>query len=186
MNVALKKMTVAEFLDWAEAQPEGRFELVDGQVVAMVQERALHNLAKMEVTRALQDGVNAAGLPCTVYTDGMMVEIDEHGARGPDAILTCGQPIDYDAMIVENPLVLVEVVSPTSETRDTDSKLVEYFLIPSVQHYLIFFPHKGVVVHHARSIGGGVATEFFYGGVIALNPPGLLLSVDRVLELGRR
>jgi Uma2 family endonuclease len=74
MNLALKrKMTVAEFLEWAEAQPEGDFELVDGQIVAIVQERALHNLAKMAVARALQDAVAAAGLDCTVYTDGKSI-----------------------------------------------------------------------------------------------------------------
>ena len=39
-----RRMTVAEFLAWASAQPRGRYELVRGEVVPMAPERALHHL----------------------------------------------------------------------------------------------------------------------------------------------
>lgn len=183
MNVALKRMTVAEFLEWAETQADGNFELVDGQIVRMVQERALHNLAKMAVWRALQDAVAAAGAPCTVYADGMTVQIDTYTARGPDALVQCGRPIDLDAMVADNPLIVVEVVSPTSERRDTDAKLVEYFSITSIQHYLIVFPQKRIVVHHQRAGDGQIATRLLSSGALDLNPPGLALHVDAMLTI---
>jgi Uma2 family endonuclease len=183
MNVALKRMTVEEFLQWAETQSEGNFELVDGQVVRMVQERALHNLAKMAVWQALRDAVVAAKAPCTVYTDGMTVRIDKHTARGPDALVQCGRPIDLDAMVADSPLIVVEVVSPTSERRDTDAKLVEYFSVPSIQHYLIVFPHKRVVVHHQRDAGRQIATRLLSSGSLDLNPPGLSVQVDAMLTI---
>ena len=185
MNLALKqRMTVAEFLEWAEGQ-DGDFELVDGQAVAMVRERALHNLAKMAVARALQDAVEAAKVSCTVYTDGMTVEVDEHTARGPDALVQCGHPIDLDSMVADSPLIVVEVVSPTSEWRDTDAKLVEYFSVPSIRHYLIVFPQKGVVVHHSRAAEGQIATQFARSGSIHLDPPGIALTLEGILAAGR-
>jgi len=185
MPLALQqKMTVSEFLQWAERQTEGDYELVDGVIVPMARERALHNLAKMEVFLALQNAIGAAKVPCTVYTDGMTVEIDEHTARGPDALVQCGRPIDLDAMVADNPLIVVEVVSPTSERRDTDAKLVEYFAVPSIRHYLIFFPHKGVVVHHAKNAQDQVSTRFFHSGSITLDPPGIAISIDEILALG--
>jgi hypothetical protein len=49
---------------------------VRGEIVAMAPERARHNLAKLAVARALSDAVARAGLPCTVFTDGMTVVID--------------------------------------------------------------------------------------------------------------
>jgi Uma2 family endonuclease len=186
MNLALKqRMTVAQFLEWADGR-EGDFELVDGQIVAMVRERALHNLAKMAVVRSLQDAVSAAGLPCTVYTDGMTVQIDEHTARGPDALVQCGDPIDLDAMVADNPHIVVEVVSPTSERRDTDTKLVDYFSVPSIMHNLIFFPHRGVAVHHARGTAESLKTTFVHSGSIVLDPPGIDLPIDAILQVGRR
>ena len=74
-------MTVAEFLTWASAQVRGRYELVRGEVVAMAPERAQHNLVKLEVVLALRNAVKRAGLPCTVFTDGMTVVIARSGAR---------------------------------------------------------------------------------------------------------
>jgi Uma2 family endonuclease len=52
-----QRMTVDQFLAWAEAQPQGRYELVDGQVVAMAPEPARHNLVKLAVWRALDDAI---------------------------------------------------------------------------------------------------------------------------------
>ena len=186
MNLALKqRMTVPEFLEWAEGQ-DGDFELVDGQVVAMVGERALHNLAKMAVARALQDAVDAAKVSCTVYTDGMTVGVDEHTVRGPDALVQCGQPIDLDSMVADSPLIVVEAVSPTSERRDTDANLVDYFSVPSIMHYLIVFPHKGVAVHHMRAAEGQISTQFVRSGSIRLDPPGITVGLEGILAVGRK
>jgi Uma2 family endonuclease len=55
-------MTVAEFLDWAVAQPRGRYELVDGEAVPMAPERALHNLVRAEVFLTLKNAIKRAEL----------------------------------------------------------------------------------------------------------------------------
>src|SRR5262245_7868659 len=116
------RMTAAEFLDWAAAQPHGRYELVAGAVVAMAQERARHNLVKAAVFRALDDVVKRAGLPCTVFTDGMAVVIDSEHAREPNAAVQCNVATNLDSMVLEAPIVVVEVTSPSSERDDTGDK----------------------------------------------------------------
>ena len=61
MNVAVqRRMTVTEFLAWAEKQPKGRYELVDGQVIAMSPERNRHALVKFNVAGALKAAVMRA------------------------------------------------------------------------------------------------------------------------------
>jgi Uma2 family endonuclease len=57
-------MMIDQFLGWALAQPEGRFELVGGEVVATAPERAVHARRKARIWRALTDAVDAARLPC--------------------------------------------------------------------------------------------------------------------------
>jgi Uma2 family endonuclease len=175
-------MTVPEFLAWAVAQPRGRYELVRGEVVAMAPERARHNLVKLAVASALGDAVREAGLPCTVFTDGMTVVIDNEHAREPDAAVQCGAPTDLDSMILEAPLIVVEITSPSSDRDDTGDKLVEYFSVPSIRHYLIVMPEKGVVVHHARGDAGAIATQILSAGDVSLTPPGLLVPVHRLLN----
>jgi len=73
------RMKVDEFL--ADGQAHGRYELVDGEIFAMSPERARHNLVKLAAALALRDAVRGAKLPCTVFTDGISVVIDDQNTR---------------------------------------------------------------------------------------------------------
>jgi Uma2 family endonuclease len=182
MNIALptQRMNVPEFLAWAEAQPRGRFELVDGEVVAMSPERLLHTFVKLEVAVALREAIRAARLPCIVFTDGATVVINDHRAREPDASVQCGVDIDLNSMVLEAPLIVVEVVSPTSVRDDTSVKLVDYFSVASIQHYLIIKSDERLVIHHRRK-EGGIETHIAQDGDIVLNPPGISVPVAALL-----
>ena len=175
-----RRMTVAEFLAWASAQPRGRYELVRGEVVAMAPERLRHIVVKGAVFVALRDAAKRAGLPCTVFPDGATVVIDDQHSREPDAAVQCGAAFNPDSAILEEPLIVVEVTSPSSERDDTGEKLVEYFSVPSIHHYLIVNPVKKVVIHHARQ-GGAISTRIVSSGEIDLIPPGMRAPVAEML-----
>jgi Uma2 family endonuclease len=176
------RMRVTEFLAWAEKQPRGRYELVDGEVVAMSPERARHNLLKLEVALVLRDAVRAARLPCTVFTDGMTIVIDNHTSREPDAAIQCGAEVDPNSTILESPLIVVEIASPSSERDDSGIKVIEYFSVASIQHYLIVYPEKRVVLHHQRDGQGTLATRIANpGDDLVLNPPGFSVAIAALL-----
>ena len=78
-------MTFDEFVVWAEAQPEGRYELVNGEVVVMPSEGGRHNLVKVAVFEALKDAARTANFKGTVFTDGMTVRIDDDHGREPNS-----------------------------------------------------------------------------------------------------
>jgi Uma2 family endonuclease len=183
MTIALPKqrMKVPEFLVWAEAQPQGRYELVNGEVVVMAPERVRHNLVKTAVFRALDNAVRAARLPCTVFTDGVGIVINENTVREPDASVQCGGELNLDSMTLDAPLIVAEVASPSSERHDTHGKLVEYFSVESIRHYLVVLPEQGVVVHYRRNDGGAIDTRIVRDGAIDLTPPGMTVSVVDLL-----
>lgn len=184
--VALPKtrMNVQQFFDWWEHQPEGeRFELVDGVVFMMGRDRAGHNLAKLRATNVLNAAIRAAGADCQAFIDGMGVSPNDHNYRLPDAVVNCG-PIDPSAAILPNPMIAVEIVSPRSEDRDANEKLYDYFAIPSLRHYLIVYVERGFVVHHRRDDEGEIHTGFLKAGSTVLEPPGLVISIDELLEGG--
>ena len=171
-------MTRDEFLAWVEQQPSGRFERIDGVVVAMAPERASHNLREGAVRDALRRAVTDAGLTsCQVFGDGMTVQI-ENSDFEPDALLRCGPRLSGDATSVSDPQVLVEVLSPDSGTRDRATKLRAYFKLPSVQHYLIVWPEEQRIVRHSRIRNDQLATQVFVSGEIRLDPPGILMRVE--------
>src|SRR3954447_13482834 len=173
----LPRMTSAEFVDWAMRQPSGRYELVDGEVVAMSPERSVHNQVKLNVAIALRAAVKAAGVPCQTYTDGMAVGVDERHTYEPDAMVRCGEPLDDDAVVARDPVILVEVVSPSSAGTDAGKKLVDYFRLSSVRHYLIVDPGRRTVVHHARGEDDAIATRIVPGGT-RLDPPGIEVATE--------
>jgi Uma2 family endonuclease len=179
MNVALRRaMTVDEYLAWSESQSERWCtELINGQVVAMAPELAAHNRIKGAVYLALHNAIAAAKLPCEVMTDGMTVRIDQHTAYSPDALIYCGARISARTMIVPNPMIVIEVLSPTTAHSDTSAKLIGYFKLPSLAHYLIIDPEARTVTHHAR----GETPNLLSAGSLRLDPPGLDLTIEDLL-----
>lgn len=174
------KMSREEYRRWALEQPSGRFERVDGQVVAMAPERAAHAKTKARIWRALDDAVAVEGLTCEVYPDGMTVEVDNSDYE-PDAILRCGPPLSGDAIAVPDPLVIVEVLSPSTRTVDLTGKLAAYFQIPTLLHYLVFWAAERRVVHHRREVGGSdIHTRIQTEGEIVLDPPRVTITLDQI------
>ena len=175
---ARRRMTADEFLDWAMAQPDGaRYELVAGEVVAMAPEHASHARAKVAVFDALRAAVAAAGLPCETFIGGMAVRVDEATVYKPDVLLRCGPPVAGDCVEIGDPVIVVEVHSPSSRRKDTGGKLDDYYRMPSVRHYLIVKTTNRTVIHHRRDEGGELQTRILRDGTIELPPPGLMMEV---------
>jgi Uma2 family endonuclease len=177
----IQRMNVAEFLAWSEQQPDDRHELVDGRVVGMTRDTVRHNMTKAAVWRVLDGAVQAARLPCLTFVDGVGVQINDKTLRIPDVLIQCGAAPDFDALIVDRPLIVVEVVSPSSEHDDFEAKFLEYFSVASIQHYLIVHSEKRAVVHHQRNEHGTIDSRIAHDGDIALAPPGITVPVAALL-----
>jgi Uma2 family endonuclease len=172
-----KRMTGDEFIAWAMEQPEGkRYELAAGEVVAMAPERVAHGRMKGRVFNRLAEAIRVAGVGCEAFPDGMTVRVDADTVYEPDVLVRCGSPIDDNAIEVADPIIVVEVVSPSSRKRDTGGKLEDYFRIPSVRHYLIVKTEKQAIIHHNRDDAGTITTHIIRDGAIQLDPPGLTVT----------
>ena len=175
-------MTVREYLTWAEGQPNGRYELVDGVPHRISPERNVHVLVKGAVFVAFRAAIRSAGLNFVVLTDGPTVVIHEHQSREPDLVVQAAGEFDWQAVTVDSPIVLVEVTSPSTIRTDTADKLIEYFSLASVQHYLLVHPHERKVVHHRRVDGGKIETSILADGLVDLDPPGFSVDVSSFFE----
>ncbi len=112
--------------------------------------------------------------------DGMTVRVDETTAYEPDALVYCGAKLPPRAVEVPDPVIVVEVLSPSTRRVDASAKLAGYFRLPSVSHYLIVDPNKPVIINHARRSGDVIATRIVTDGTIALDPPGMNLRVSDI------
>jgi Uma2 family endonuclease len=176
------QFTADEFIAWALEQPTGRFELDNGTVVAMAPERAHHALAKGNAYVALRNAIGARGLACQAFPDGMAVRVNDRTVYEPDALVRCGPPLPGDAVELGDPIVVVEVVSPSSRGIDRGAKLASYFALPSLLHYLIVDTDKRVVIHHRRDREGQIGVRIFRDGSLTLDPPGLQIDVRQIFD----
>lgn len=175
--VPTHRMTTDEFIAWA-MERDGRYELEDGFVVTLAAERLVHHAVKGNAFVALRQAVSRAGLPCRAFTDGFAVEVDASTVFEPDAMVRCGEPLRSDAIKLSDPVIVVEVESPSTGGRDGITKLVDYFRLPSVRHYLQIHPVRRVVVLHSRPAADApITTRIVPSGPLRLDPPGLEFDV---------
>ena len=116
-------------------------------------------------------------LPCRVYTDGMAVRIDARTTYEPDASVVCGPRVPPDAIEIDNPVIVVEVLSPSTAAVDHGRKLSGYFSLPSVEHYLILDPDRGSSFI-TSGVGDAIETRVLTDGVVRLDPPGFEVAVE--------
>lgn len=171
------RLTADAFMAWAAEQPAGRFELSGGEIVAMAPERLGHTRVKSEALIALRAAIAARGLDCEAIGDGISVRIDDRTVYEPDALVRCGPKAPSDVVALDDPVVLVEVVSPSSRGVDTGVKLADYFRLPTVLHYLIVQTEARAVIHHARDDAGAITTRILHDGALTLDPPGLEVGI---------
>ncbi len=179
MDAAQKsRITADEFIAWSLEQPkQKRFELEGGEVIQMASQRASHALLKGRVFRRLEEAVEKAGLGCQVFPDGMAIRVDDGTVYEPDAAVRCGEPLGSDTVVYDDPVIVVEILSPSTRGVDTGLKVAGYLRMPSVAHYLIVHGGRRHVIHHARQADGSIMTRLVTTGLVHLAPPGISLDV---------
>lgn len=188
-----REMTFEEFLAWAETVPKeaGRFELWDGRVIAkkgpagsMNAERAKHWKMKAALYRALYDAVAASGLEAHAVPEGASVRVSSQARNvEPDALVYMGPEVDPNALVVPEPVIVCEVLSPSTAKHDMSAKLEGYFELPSIEHYIIADPDRPMLIVHSRAAGGTLSTRLVSdpAETLRLDPPGLTVSLAEVL-----
>ncbi len=133
------------------SRPDGeRWELSNGIPLRMASEKNRHNLLKTEVAVELRLAIRRPRNGRRLFGDGVIIVIDGNNTCEPDAAVQCCGEIRLDAVTIDAPVVIVEVLSPSTAYQDTGEKLEGYLGLSSVRHYLVFDPVRRVVFHHGR------------------------------------
>ena len=130
--------TFADYLT-LERDSEIKHEFDAGEILAMCGGTARHSALAARIIIALG---NTCAPGCTVFTSDMRVRVAATGrATYPDVSMVCG-PIEYDPedaarTTLTNPVLIVEVLSVTTEKGDRGNKWMHYQRIPSLQEYVL-------------------------------------------------
>jgi Uma2 family endonuclease len=182
MNIVLPtRMTVDEFLAWGIRQDRGRYELFGGRVVMQQSQSWGHAELKARIYNVLAAAIERAGASCYAAPDGMTVRIRKDEAYEPDALVAPLPKPDPHHLEIPNPVLAVEVLSPSTARRDLVDKLKGYFEVPSVKHYLVIDGDEQEIIWHRRAQSGAVEPPtIVHEGTLRLDPPGIEIAVADV------
>ena len=164
MGQALKKrtgMTPEEFLEFDRAAPEGeKYEFLDGEVVpwngdwkSMAGASTPHNRVALTVSGLLFNQLR--GKPCEPFGSEQRVQMPGGNYVYPDVFVACKPEFVADKFgTVTNPVVIFEVLSPSTAKKDRTTKFRRYQAIPSLRDYIFLEQDFMAAYHHARADDG--------------------------------
>lgn len=181
MMPAQKKMTYAEYMAFEQASVE-KHEFFNGEVFAMaggtLERGALAAAAILALGKALEDR------PCRMFTSDVRVRIHATGLTTyPDLSVACGKAeVDAeDSHALVNPVLIVEVLSDSTEAYDRGEKAAHYRHIPSLKEYVLVSQHRPrIEVYRRNEAGRWELYEYERGASCELVSVGVSVSVDDV------
>jgi Uma2 family endonuclease len=161
MSASLKPLTLEEFLDWERSQPE-RYEFDGIQPVAMTGGSRIHSRLGTRLLLALGSRVKP---PCEAFGPDLKV-LTTGRSRYPDVSVVCAASDDESDVI--EPVVVCEVVSPSTALTDRRVKAIEYAAVPGILVYVVLEQDRSEVTIRRRS---------------AAWEPEIVAGLDAMLEL---
>ena len=182
--ITSKQMTLEEYLEF-DYNSEGRFEYFDGQVFELSGGSPEHALLSSQISYLLRRELLPKG--CLVYSSDLKIKVPSLPPyRYADVTKLCGKPIyeqiGYVRCLV-NPVLLIEVLSPSTEKYDRSEKLIGYKSIPSFREYLLISQSQKLIIQyvkHKRKFW--LQTEYGAGEVFNLSSVDCELRVDEIYQ----
>ncbi len=143
------RVTPEEYLE-RERQADYKSEYWNGEIVAMAGGSEQHSLICVNISGELR--ARLKDKPCRTYSSDLRVRATRTRYFYPDVSIVCGEPEFADEVVdmLLNPVVLLEVLSPSTEDKDRGLKFAFYRQISSLTHYLMVSQDEPHVEHYAR------------------------------------
>ncbi len=176
-NTAEELMSLDEFLAWEREQPE-RYEYTGGVATLMTGGSLDHSTIASNLWTALRSTLR--GSACRAFRGDTKI-IANNSIRYPDLSVTC-TPVRGNEDTVLDPVLVIEVISPSTEREDRGRKKFDYFATPSIQQYAIIEQDARRVDLYTRS-GDRWTDEIIEGdAILKLSSIGVEMSLDTVYE----
>lgn len=133
----LPRMSVAEYLEYEHSQ-EIRHELVDGYLYAMGGASERHERLALNLAAALS--VHLRGTSCRAFKGDLKIAVGEDHYY-PDVFVACGLP-NPDGYSRDDPVVVIEVLSPSTQRHDIGDKRLAYASLPTLKEYVLVWQDR--------------------------------------------
>ncbi len=154
---ALKPLAINEFLAW-DSGDDRRYELVDGIPVAMAAPSRAHRIIAVNFGRRVAEALDDRP-PCSAEAEAPIAVVDRDDmCHVADLAVTC-RPHEPGQQLTPEPLVVVEILSPSTENKDRKVKLPDYRAIASIQEIVLVDQQQLYCEVHRRLPDGRWLTD---------------------------
>lgn len=163
MSAILKdnRISVEDYLQ-GELVSDIKHEYIDGYVYAMAGASSNHGRIASNLAREL--GQHLKNLPCDVFIADFKVYVNKSKFFYPDVVVSC-TPENGDSYYTENPLLIVEVLSDSTQRKDRTLKRLAYQALPSLQEYVLI-EQDFVDVEVSRRCANWDSHHYFLGDAV--------------------
>ncbi len=178
MSASLKPTwTVETFLPW-EREQELRYEFDGFAAHAMVGGSVEHSVIGTNLVRALEDRLR--GKPCRAFRGDLKIIVNGR-VRYPDAMVTCS-PVPRGSDIIPEPVVVFEVISPSTQRTDRIAKNHEYRATASIQRYVLLEQAEMAATVFTRTADDWVGRVVSGDVVLAMPEIGIELPLSALYD----
>jgi Uma2 family endonuclease len=143
---ALPKLSAQAYLE-QERLSDTKHEFYNGEIFAMSGASFAHNTIVANLVAGLHSKFK--NRPCRVLPSDQRVQLDD-GYVYPDVSVVCGKPEFFDKDNLTNPIVIIEVLSPSTEDYDAGGKFARYRQLSSLQEYILVAQDRAHVMHYVK------------------------------------
>lgn len=173
-------VSVGDYLD-SEVTSLVKHEYISGEVYAMAGASDRHHRISANLFKMLDDHLPDGD--CEAFWTELKLRADEETFYYPDVFVACDENPE-SAFYRDRPVLIIEVVSPSTRTIDRREKLLAYKRIPSLREYAVVEQDKMHIEMHRRQDDGSWITQFYTEGDreidVEFRSVSLLTSLDAI------
>jgi Uma2 family endonuclease len=167
MGMPFRKLSLVEFMAWENGQQE-RHEFYRGEWFNMVGGTRGHNRIVANLSRHL--GNHLDNSPCQVFSETMKVQLGDDAILYPDVLVSCDKTFKADELVITSPILVVEVLSPSTQRYDRSEKFAMYRQLASLREYVLIDPEtRRVEVFRPLPDGTCLYLDMTEAGALTLN-----------------
>jgi Uma2 family endonuclease len=177
-------LTISEYFRHDQRSSD-KLEFFYGTIVAQAGATARHNAIVANVIGHLFPQLRRQG--CRIYPSDLRIQaVDQQVYTYPDLTIVCGTPrfLEPNELTLINPTIIMEILSPSTDTKDRNEKLVYYRSIDSLQEYILIDQNTPYVQRYTRQ-----TAHFWYvhltdtlEAVVPLEAVGVTLPMEAIYE----
>ncbi len=181
-ETATRHYTPEEYFE-LEAHSEVRHEYFEGEIFAMAGASKSHNVLAQNLVAGLRAALRGKG--CQTFMEDVRLVMKENVHYVyPDVLVTCDPADRRDAYLVRHPVLIAEILSPSTAEYDRTEKFANYQKMPSLRHYLLVSQTAWVVEWFRRDEAGQWIYTLLHEptGVLEIPDLGLVLPLRELYE----